>query len=110
MINTKEQSVISAIKDTFEGEDMQTQYNVLSYRIDLYFHKYKLAIEVDELGHADRNINNEIGRQRELEGEFNCVFIRTDPDALNFNIFREINKIHIHINQVTLQQTEQKTK
>ena len=72
VINTKEQSVISAIKDTFEGEDMQTQYNVLSYRIDLYFHKYKLAIEVDELGHADRNINNEIERQRELEGEFNC--------------------------------------
>ena len=67
MINTKEQSVISAIKDAFEGEDMQTQCSVLSYRIDLYFHKYKLAIEVDELGHADRNINNEIERQRALE-------------------------------------------
>ena len=28
VINTKEQSVISAIKDAFEGEDMQTQYSV----------------------------------------------------------------------------------
>ena len=64
MINTKEQSVISAIKDAFEGEDTEIQYSVLSYRIDLYFHKYKLAIEVDELGHADRNVNNEIERQR----------------------------------------------
>ena len=35
VINTKEQSVISAIKDAFEGENMQTQYSVLSYRIDL---------------------------------------------------------------------------
>ena len=35
---------------------MQTWYSVLGYRIDLYFHKYKLAIEVDELGHADRNL------------------------------------------------------
>ena len=51
VINTKEQTVISAIKDAFEGENMQTQYSVLGYRIDLYFHEYKLAIEVDELGH-----------------------------------------------------------
>ena len=49
LINTKEQTVINSIKDAFEGEDMQTQYSVLGYRIDLYFHKYKLAIEVDEL-------------------------------------------------------------
>ena len=33
-----------------------------SYRIDLYFHKHKRAIEVDELGHADRNLSNEIER------------------------------------------------
>ena len=57
VINTKEQTVISAIKDAFEGENIQTQYSVLSYRIDLYFHEYKLAIEVDELGHNDRNID-----------------------------------------------------
>ena len=50
VINTKEQTVISAIKDAFEGENMQTQYSVLGYRIDLYFHEYKLVIEVDELG------------------------------------------------------------
>ena len=98
MINTKEQSVISAIKDAFEGKDMQTQYSVLGYRIDLFFHKYKLAIEVDELGHADRNINNEIERQRALEGELNCVFIGINPDERGFSMLREINKIYRHIN------------
>ena len=80
VINTKEQTVINSIKDAFEGEDMQTQYSVLSYRIDLYFHKYKLAIEVDELGHTDRNNNSEIERQKKLERELNCVFIRISPD------------------------------
>ena len=69
VINTKEQTVINSIKDAFEGENMQTQYTVLNYRIDLYFHKYKLAIEVDELGHADRNLSNEIERQKALEKE-----------------------------------------
>ena len=97
VINTKEQTVINSIKDAFEGENMQTQYSVLSYRIDLYFHKYKLAIEVDELGHADRNINNEIERQKALERELNCVFIRINPDEKDFNIFKEIKKIHRHI-------------
>ena len=100
VINTKEQTVINSIKDAFEGENMQTQYSVLNYRIDLYFHKQKLAVEVDELGHADRNVNNEIERQRALERELNCVFVRINPDEPDFNIFREINKIHRHINQL----------
>ena len=97
MINSKEQTIINSIKAAFEGEYIQTQYSVLGYRIDLYFHEYKLAIEVDELGHADRNINNEIERQKALEKELNCVFIRINPDEKDFNIFKEINKIHRHI-------------
>ena len=97
VINTKEQTIINSIKDAFEAEDMQTQYTVIGYRIDLYFHKFNLAIEVDELGHNDRNITYEIQRQQALERELNCVFIRINPDAVGFNIFREINKIHRHI-------------
>ena len=36
---------------------MQTQCSALGCKIDLYFHEYKLAIEVDELSHNDRNID-----------------------------------------------------
>ena len=60
VIKTKEQTMMNSIKDTFEGENIQTQYSILGYRIDQYFHEYKLAIEADELGHTNRNINNEI--------------------------------------------------
>ena len=45
---TKEQSVLKSVIDAFEEENMQPQYSVLGYRIDLYFHDYKRAIEVDE--------------------------------------------------------------
>ena len=96
VINTKEQTTNST-KDAFEEKDMQTQYTVIGYRIDLYFHEYKLAIEVDELGHNDRNIDYEIQRQKTLERELNCVFIRINPDEKDFNIFKEINKIRRHI-------------
>ena len=41
---------------------MQRQYNVLVYRIDLYFHDYKFAIETDENGHSNRSIDYEIKR------------------------------------------------
>ena len=96
VFNIKEQTVLNSIKDAFE-EYMQTQYTVLNYRIDLYFHKYKLAINVDELSHSDRNIDYEIQRQQALERELYCVFIRMNPDAIDFNIFREINKIDLQI-------------
>ena len=46
LILRKEQLVLESIKTANEREDMQTQYSVLSYRIDLYFHRYKLVIEV----------------------------------------------------------------
>ena len=80
---------------------MQTQYSILVYRIDFYFHKHKFAIEVNELGHADRNLSDEIERQKALEKELDCVFIRINPDEENFNIFKEINKINRHIKKLT---------
>ena len=36
-----------------------------------------------------------------IEKELDCVFIRINPDEENFNIFRVINKIHIHIKKST---------
>ena len=54
VILTKEQSMLTKITSSFEGENIQS---VSSYRIDLYFHDYKLAIEIDENGHSDRNID-----------------------------------------------------
>ena len=94
---TKEQSVLESIMDAFEEENVQSQYSVLGYRTDLYFHDYKLAIEVDEKGHKDRNIEQEIQRQKPLEKKRCCKFIRIDLDEEDFNIFKAINEIHGHI-------------
>ena len=56
-------------------------------RIDAYFSKYKLAMEVDEQGHENKNIDYEIQRQKALEKELGCEFIRINPAKENFNIF-----------------------
>ena len=50
---------------SFEGENMQTQYNVLSYKIVLYCHDNKLTIEISENRHSDRNIGYKIKRQKQ---------------------------------------------
>ena len=62
----KELLVLTKIMSSFEGENMQTQYNVLGYKIDLYFHDYKLAIEIDENGHSERNIDYKIKGQKAM--------------------------------------------
>ena len=46
-----EKTMLESLRDTFEGENMQTHYKLLGYEIDLYFHDYKLAVERDEIYH-----------------------------------------------------------
>ena len=90
VILTKEQSLLTKIMSSFERENMQTWY-VLSYRIDLFFHYDKLAIEVDENGHRDRNTDYEIKIQKVIEQELGCKFIRIDPDNEDFDIFKYLD-------------------
>ena len=80
---------------------MQAQYQVSGYRTDFYFHDYNLAIEIDELGHNDRNIDHEIQRQKAIEKELGCEVIRINPDEQNIKIFKTINKIHWCIKKST---------
>ena len=65
-IMTQEQSILSKIVTIFVAEEIILQHNVLAYRNDAYFPKYKLAIEVDEQGHNDRDIDYEIERQKTI--------------------------------------------
>ena len=53
--------MLTKIISSFEGENIQAQYNVLSYRIDISL----LALEFDENGHSDRNIDYKIKRQKQ---------------------------------------------
>ena len=100
VFNTNEQSLIGAIKDAFEGENMQTQYYVLGYKIDLYFPDYKIAIEDDEFNHIDRDPEYEAKRRIEREEELDCAFIRFNTtDAPNFKIKKAINEMYRQIKQ-----------
>ena len=66
---------------------MQTLYNDLGYRIDLYFHDFKLTIKIYENGHSNRNIDYEIKRQKAIEQKLGCKFNKIDPEEEDFDIF-----------------------
>ena len=107
---SKEESVTTKIIKAFSNEKTLPQHSVLSYQIDLYFPECQLGIEVNEKGHTDRNINNEIERQKAIKEKLKCKFIRINPDAENYDIFVEISKIHNHIIKSTKKLTKKSTK
>ena len=93
--SSPECDTLRCIMDAFQNEEMVEQYTVLTYRLDLYFPRYKLAIECDENHH-----NQFADDYRELKIKKNipdCVFIRFKPFDKNFNIFKVINQIYQHI-------------
>ena len=51
------QDIISALQVVFEGEIILTQYCIKNKRLNAYFSKYKLGIDVDEYNHEIRNSN-----------------------------------------------------
>ena len=51
VVDLNQQTIIKTIKREFEGEDILTEYSVLGFRVNLYFHKCNVAIEVDQFGH-----------------------------------------------------------
>ena len=107
-IMTEEQSVLTKLDTFFKTEDKLFQHNVLGYIIDLYVPKYRLAIEVDQLGHCTRDIKSEIERQNKIEKELDCKFIRIDLSREKFYITDEFCKIKKHIIKST--KKVQKTK
>ena len=71
--------------------------SVLGYMTNLYFSDHKLAIEIDENGHSEKNIQYKIKRQKAIEQEPGCEFIRIDDDKEGLDIYEAINKRFRHI-------------
>lgn len=57
-----ELTTMAQIMTTFKGCQMQQQFCVGDYRIDLYFSDDKVAVECDEFDHQNRDINKEVKR------------------------------------------------
>lgn len=85
----KEIEFIEQLEETLKPFNIKgiKQYYVLSYRIDYYIPSLKVAIEYDENNHKNYSYEQHEGRQKEIEKELNCRFIRvSDNDTNSYNI------------------------
>ena len=73
--------------------------------IDFYLPKTKLAIEVDELKHSDRDQMTENKRQKEL-GYLGCTFIRINPDEKDFSAYNRLGQIQTFIGKLKDEELE----
>lgn len=69
------------------------QYLVDKYKIDIYLPHHKLAIEIDEHDHMDRNKTTEKEREVYIKKKLNCQFLRCNPDSKTFSIPALIGQI-----------------
>ncbi len=69
------------------------QKSVASYRIDLYLPSQKLAIEIDENNHTDRDPSYERAREERIQEELGCKFLRINPDASDFKLSSCVGRI-----------------
>ena len=95
----KEQSILTKIMKVLASEEILLQYYLLGYRIDLYFLKHKLAIEIDEKGHKDKNKYKEVERRKAIEKNLDFKFIRIKSDEKDLDVYVEIVKIYNQINK-----------
>ena len=93
------------MKVAFEGEIMHTQYCIQGKRLEGSFSEHKLGVEIDEYDHVNRDPECKKER-RKLIKDHGITFIKTNPDAPDFNINRLKNPIYIHIIKSTKKQTE----
>ena len=96
VVTCDEQDIISALQVTFDREIILAQHCIKKKRLDAYFSKYKLGIEVDEYNHKGRNF------EYKLSGQFMIVnhgitIIRTNSGAADFEMNRLIKEIYMHI-------------
>ena len=65
IMNREQYTITSQIEQVFANEKVKPQHFVLNrYYIDLYFPEHKLAVEVDEKAHLDRNEDEDSKREK----------------------------------------------
>ena len=61
----------------------------------LLLKKYRLLVEIDEKGHADRDSDYEKRRQKELE-KLGYYFIRINSGKIDFNDYEEFGRVNTY--------------
>lgn len=83
----EETEILDFVYDVLSKDfNVQLQYAVSNYRIDMYIQDLQIAIECDENDHIYRNKDYDYQRQKYIESELKCKFIRFNPHCTSFSL------------------------
>ena len=84
--------------------------NCRLFRIDVYFNKFLLAVDIDEKGHINRDLIFKEKRQEGLGKKISCKFIRINTsNAKNgYDFDYEVGNIEAFIDEFKDRQLEKK--
>ena len=92
-METAEMATIEYLTTVFEGEQMEQQFSVGRFKIDLYFTDYKIAVECDEYHHKDRDAQMELERQEFITKQLGCRWVRFNPHHKTFSMAKVANSV-----------------
>ena len=93
----KEVSFIEQLEEFLSEYNIKgiKQYPILNYRIDYYIPELKLAIEYDENNHNSYSYEAQEGRQKQIEKELGCKFVRLSDNCSDLKNIAKVSK-YIH--------------
>ena len=104
----KEQPMILKIMKTFSNEKTLPQHYILSYQIYIYFPVWRKRTWRQK--YFLFYIDFWIKRQKTIEKELDCEFIRINPDVKDYNENVEMGEIYNQIGELTKKFTQEATK
>ena len=84
-------------KEKIQTHKSQCEY--ILFRIDIYFTKYFLAVEINGKGHTDNDLIFEEKRQEALEKKLNSEFIRINTSRKNYDAHHEASRMQVLISK-----------
>ena len=88
-----EEETLQPLLTVFQHLAPVKQFSCGEYRVDLYFPLQKVAVECDEGDHKQYDFAADYERQRFIEQQLSCQFVRYNPHSADFNVFRLIAQL-----------------
>ena len=88
-----EEETLAPINKVFATLNPIKQFTCGRYRIDLYFPAQKVAVECEEHGHNTYSLEAELTRQKFLEHQLGCKFVRYNPHNTDLDIHELMAKL-----------------
>ena len=108
IIVREETSIAEKIKKKFPHEDIALNKKFNNRKPDIWFINHNFIIEFDEGNHQNYDSNDEKKKRKNMFKKNNFKIFRCNPNDLNFDLFKFLGEINLHISALHEKNAENK--